>query len=192
MFIKAGQGTKDDIQGHVNVLFDGTGVTIECMRPDSFEGAFLSIPRVEHENNLVLLIHYNENHILLPGDANGTLLAYLLMHTEDCLVKLRSVSIFLASHHGSTANGEPVWLDAVFNNDTEKNVRLLFVSSDPATRHELPKKDFREMAGRLDLIPHQYGDDTIPFFLTSEAQSVCYRLSIDGNIHLFDGDLQLL
>lgn len=175
------EGSREDIVSYVACYFRGGDVEIECIRPENFAEAFLS-PEVVHDNNLLLLIHYKDVHILLSGDANSALLAHHLLHTEGFRQKLVGVNVLLAPHHGSTANGEHVWMDAIFNNDVEKR-RILFVSSDPEQDHHLPKEFFYKKVRELGWRIHRT-------YLTSTAKAVCYRLSVDdncSNIAIFEG-----
>ncbi|MDR2372166.1 MAG: hypothetical protein LBD60_03405 [Puniceicoccales bacterium] len=143
------EGSKGDIEGYIGYYFGDGDVGVECIRPENFAETFLS-PEVVHDNNLLLLIHYKDVCILLPGDANGTLLTHHLLHTEGFQQKLVGVNVLLAPHHGSTTSGELMWMDAIFNNDVEKR-RILFVSSDPKQDHCLPKEFFYKKLGELVL-----------------------------------------
>jgi beta-lactamase superfamily II metal-dependent hydrolase len=89
---------KENVAGYVRHFFRSDDVEIECIRPENFAEAFLN-PEVVHENNLLLLLQYAGVSILLPGDANGSLLAHHLLHMgDDFCEKLRGVNVFLASH----------------------------------------------------------------------------------------------
>ncbi|MDR2812464.1 MAG: hypothetical protein LBB05_01570 [Puniceicoccales bacterium] len=94
------------------------------------------------------------------------------------------MNVFLASHHGSTENGEFLWIGAIFENVPEK-ARFLFISSDPNQSNHLPRPEFYGQAQRLFFNGR---------YLTSSARTVCYRLSVEmwcSNIAIFDGAIEV-
>ncbi len=161
-------GTKTDVDDYLMNYFPPD--ELETVRPNDFLEAFISPEeRHEHENNLILVVHQYGKHILLPGDANATLFAYHSMYTDDFFETIKNINIFLASHHGSTANGEYVWLAGCFGTGEDRE-KFTIISSDPLKSDHIPQAWFLEKAGELSRV-----------FLTSHSHNVCYKITITNN-----------
>lgn len=113
----------------------GDDVNVVAIAPEVVGGTLLDYDDV-HQVNLVIVISYGDRSILLPGDANSALFSYHCLYTYGFCEMIRNCDIILLPHHGSWANGEQFWIDSVFHNDRS---RLYIVSSDPYTKHYLPK-----------------------------------------------------
>jgi hypothetical protein len=91
-----------------------------------------------HDKNLVIKVTYCSQDssirrsILLPGDANGTLLSSLLS-VEENRALLKDIDCMVLPHHGSNNSGEFAWLNVKdFVSDNRLFSPLLtIVSSDP-------------------------------------------------------------
>jgi beta-lactamase superfamily II metal-dependent hydrolase len=175
----------DNINGYLSGAL-GDDVTVTCLRPDKFEDTLLN-PEKEHDNNVLLYIEYRGIGILLPGDANSTLLAYHMLHTPNFINTLKNVNILLIPHHGSAKSGEQLWIDAIFGGVGNNKIKMLFISSDPEEENKIPKEWLCKQLDSKKLPNFEY------IGRTWRLQHCCYRISIDANgqIEVFDGKNQL-
>ena len=135
--------------------------------------------------------------MLLPGDANGTLLSCL--PKED----LENIDTVIFPHHGSIANDE----DRLF--DLVQNCCLGIISSDPSETHSLPRKIqyenvYVESGSTIQVhdleigVPKQGGSEKTtspeasrndPIFLTSLSEKYLkLTVSSDGIMKLYNTD----
>lgn len=139
----------------------------------------------------MIKITYQGKTILLPGDAGGPLLAYHLLHygnpdqPPNFAQLLSNIDIFIAPHHGSTENGEQLFLDAFAQQQKNK---ILFISSDPQQGNKLPKQWYLNEIKKLKI-----DNKLSAFFLTSYARSTFFKLSLneEGKISVYDGQAQI-
>lgn len=75
---------------------------------------FCLLPSKDWANEgIVFFIEFAGKRILLPGDANGNLLAYCLSTFLNFGDWLANTNIMVLPHHGSIQNGEQHWTDVV-------------------------------------------------------------------------------
>lgn len=82
------------------------GLELEFLAPDS---AWTVAQHDPNEASTILRVQYGERSILLTGDAEHELEAWLLEHAAERL----DVDILKAGHHGSSTSSSPAFVDAV-------------------------------------------------------------------------------
>lgn len=89
------------------------------MRGNSAFG-FPFLPSKDWANEgIVFFIEFAGKIILLPGDANGNLLAYCFSNFLNFKDLLVNTNIMMLPHHGSIQNGEQLWTNVVLQNSIE-------------------------------------------------------------------------
>lgn len=106
--------------------FLGQYITMEFLYP-SFDTGI-----EEHDNNLIVRITAPGRSILLTGDMSPNLLAGIKSNHPE---KLKNISVFQASHHGSNEHGELMLFD--YENPSE----LILISGNPTMKPYLPKSN---------------------------------------------------
>jgi hypothetical protein len=99
----------------------------------------------EHEANLIVGVDYEGRRILLPGDADCSLLTLLENCPEDGFNEelFCGVDVMLLPHHGSAAHGELLWFNYI-ERRSGKPV-LVIISSNAADQHNLPSEFTRDL-----------------------------------------------
>ncbi len=91
---------------HPGARFEIDGLQLEFLAPDS---AWTVAQHDPNEASTILRVEYGERSILLTGDAERELEAWLLEHAAERL----DVDILKAGHHGSSTSSSQAFVDAV-------------------------------------------------------------------------------